>query len=165
MIEAMANPYGNTKHGRCGAPGYNAWQMMKQRCLNPNRPDFSYYGGRGIKVCERWMQYANFFEDMGEPPKGMQLDRLDNAKDYGPENCEWRTRKKNCRNRRSNLLLTYKGKTQTAVEWSEELGIGASTIRLRKAKGKTDAEALGVNLSQRSVSLLAYYASRKKLEP
>ena len=164
MIERMANPYGNRKHGRCGGPGYNVWQMMKQRCLNPNKPDFSYYGGRGIQVCERWMDYANFYEDMGEPPKGMQLDRIDNDKNYEPDNCKWVTRKQNCRNRRSNLLLTYKGKTQTAVEWSEELDIKASTIRLRKAKGKTDAEALGANPSQRSLSLLAYYANQRTLE-
>ena len=161
----MANPYGNTKHGRYGAPGYFVWRNMKQRCLNPNTLDFSYYGGRGIKVCERWMKYENFFADMGEPPTGKQLDRVDNDKNYEPDNCKWVTRKQNCRNRRSNLLLTYKGKTQSAVEWSEELDIKAATIRIRKAKGKTDAEALGANASQRSLSLLAYYAKKRKLEP
>ena len=165
MIERMANPYGNTKHGRCGAPGYNVWQNMKQRCLNPNSDDFSYYGGRGIQICERWMNYANFYEDMGEPPKGMQLDRIDNDKGYEPSNCEWRTRKQNCRNRRSNMLLTYQGKTQTAQDWGEELGIKHATIRMRKYRGQSDAEALGANASQRSLSLTAYYASRQTPEP
>ena len=165
MIEAMANPYGNIKHGRCGAPGYNVWQRMKQRCLNPNKPDFSYYGGRGIKVCERWLDYANFYEDMGEPPEGMQLDRIDNDKDYEPSNCEWRTRKQNCRNRRSNMLLTHEGRTQTAQDWAEELGIKPATIRMRKYRGNSDAIALGFNSSQRSASLLAYHANPKRLEP
>jgi len=91
----------------------------------------------------RWLDFSTFFADMGHPPfDGMQLDRIDNEKGYWLDNVRWATRKENCRNRRSNMLLTLDGVTMTAQDWSERLGIRHATIRMRKYRGKSDEEAL-----------------------
>lgn len=72
------------------SPTYVAWDNMIQRCTNPNRPDYKNYGGRGIEVCDRWLDsFENFLSDMGEKPEGLTLDREDNDGDYEPGNCRW----------------------------------------------------------------------------
>ena len=72
---------------------YAIWTMMKQRCNNPKNKDYKHYGARGIKVCSRWNLYSNFYEDMGEKPFGLSLDRIDNNGNYEPSNCRWVTQK------------------------------------------------------------------------
>lgn len=113
-------------------PTYIVWRTMKDRCLNPNSENFARYGGRGIKVCESWMVFANFLADMGERPPGMTLDRFpNNDGDYEPSNCRWTTRKANSRNRCDNRLVTFKGETKTLAEWAESTGLGTPTLQGR----------------------------------
>jgi hypothetical protein len=108
---------------------------MRSRCENPSDNGYPDYGGRGITVCDRWKDFANFYADMGDPPKGYWLDRVDNAKGYDPDNCAWRTPKQQNRNRRDNNLLTYNGETLCLSEWAEKLGISRDLLRGRVRRG------------------------------
>ena len=118
-----------TLHGDYGTPTHTTWRGMKDRCANLNRLD---YGGRGIGFCERWVDFANFLEDMGPRPSlKHSLDRIDNNGNYTPENCRWATRKQQGRNARSNVLLTHDGKTQCLAAWCEEIGMKRGTLYQR----------------------------------
>jgi len=123
----------NFKHGGRGTEEYHAWCDMKTRCLNPNFKDYKYYGGRGIKICEKWIDsFENFINDMGlKPGHNYSLDRKDTNKDYEPENCKWSTYKEQCRNRRNNLLIDFNGKTITLAELSEKTGLDWHLLRYR----------------------------------
>lgn len=115
--------HGHTgKAHRKGTRTYKAWQNMLKRCNNPNYFQFHLYGGRGIGVCERWTEFANFLADIGEIEPPLSLDRIDVNGDYCPENCRTATAKEQARNRRSNLLVTCRGETKTLVEWCEVAG-------------------------------------------
>lgn len=83
--------HGHTWNGGYASPTYRSWHNMRQRCKNPNTPKYSYYGGRGITVCDRWNTFTNFLEDMGERPEGTSIDRINPNGNYEPTNCRWST--------------------------------------------------------------------------
>lgn len=121
-----------TKHGLSRSKIYSTWCNMRNRCMNPNVPCYGRYGGRGIRVCDRWQSFENFYKDMGSDFKnGLQIDRIDNNGDYEPSNCQWVTLKANTRNTRRTRYITYAGVTRCATEWAEELGIKRSTFNQR----------------------------------
>jgi len=119
------------KHGMSETTTYDCWAAMKQRCVNPSSHAYRNYGGRGITVCERWMKFENFYVDMGECPIGLTLERKDNNSGYYHENCCWDTPKTQSRNKRSNRIIKYDGKSQCLAAWAEELGIERHTLWYR----------------------------------
>lgn len=136
-----------TKHGMTGSSEYKAWQSMKDRCYNPNNRFYHRYGGRGITVCDRWMDpengFENFLEDMGRKPfSKAQLDRIDNDGIYEPDNCRWTTQKINARNKSNNHLITVCGVTATISEFSEKHGLNWSLIGRRASTGCDHTESV-----------------------
>lgn len=130
------------KHGMAHTKTYRVWALMRQRCENPNFTSYQSYGGRGITVCERWQDFANFYADMGDPPPKMTLDRIDNSRGYEPENCRWASRKVQGNNRRTNVLLSFNGEKRTIAEWAEVTGLGKTCLANRLAKGWSVEHAL-----------------------
>ena len=104
-------------HGKSQARVYRIWDQMKSRCSNAKRKDFYRYGGRGIKVCERWSKFENFYDDMGEPPTSEHtLDRINNENGYEPGNCRWATRSEQGRNKSNNVIVVVRGEKMTLIE-------------------------------------------------
>lgn len=144
----------NTKHGGCRRSGkdrlYGVWNMMKQRCNDPNCKAYKDYGGRGISVCDEWNEsysafrewaIANGYDNSAKHGK-CTIDRIDNSKGYEPGNCRFADAKTQSRNRRSNRVITHNGETLTLAEWSERTGLYQMTIYNRIRSGWTVEEAL-----------------------
>lgn len=122
-----------TKHGRSHTKEYKAWHGMIQRCENPNNQKWHRYGARGIHVCARWHDFANFLADMGERPKGMTIDRIDNNGMYEPSNCRWATQMQQGNNRNNNKRFQILGETITLSDAARKYAISKGTVcsRLR----------------------------------
>lgn len=132
-----------TKHGystdtKGKHPLYNKLDGMKQRCYNKNFTQYKDYGGRGIKVCDEWLNsYKTFIEWAFENgyEEGLTIERIDNDGDYMPENCCFITQSEQGNNRRNNHLLTYNGKTQNIAQWAREVGLSYATLQGRIKRG------------------------------
>lgn len=119
-------------------PAYGCWTSMKARCYDKNHMHYRNYGGRGIVVCERWINsFANFLADMGDRPSDKHsIDRFpDKNGNYEPGNCRWATAREQGSNMRTNVIIDFRGKSLTIIEWSRSLGIGYTTIRERIRRG------------------------------
>ena len=112
-------------------PTYRSWQMMKNRCLNPNATDYKYYGGKGIKIDPAWLTYEGFVAAMGLRPVGLTLDRENGNKHYVADNCRWATKQMQSRNRAYTVDLTFNGRVHKVWEWAEELCIKPTTLHCR----------------------------------
>jgi hypothetical protein len=116
---------------------------MKTRCLNKSSAFYAEYGGRGISICDRWMNsFESFLVDMGPKPEGMSIERINNDAGYSPENCEWASKKTQARNRRGRRMLTVGGVTKTMAEWAEEHGISLRTVWERCNLGWSEEAAV-----------------------
>lgn len=111
---------------------YYRWSNIKRRCQDKNFPDYKSYGGRGINICDRWLSFENFYNDLYKNFRnGLTLDRIDNNGNYEPKNCRWATRKEQANNRRSSRNIKYQGKVKTLQEWIEYFCLKGSTVRQR----------------------------------
>jgi len=106
---------------------------MKNRTTNSNNKSFHRYGGRGIKVCNRWSKsFENFIKDMGQrPTKNHSIDRIDNDGNYTPVNCRWATKKEQSNNTKTNRFITFNHETKTIAEWARKLNINYVTLLRR----------------------------------
>lgn len=119
-----------TYHGGSKTPEYRLWAGMKERCLNSKSKAWANYGGRGIRICERWANsFSAFIEDIGyRPSPNHTIDRVNNDGNYEPGNVRWATPKEQARNRRDNRLITIDGVTKCAIDWARERGIPTGTV-------------------------------------
>jgi hypothetical protein len=131
-----------TTHGDTGTTEYLAYAEMRKRCLNPNNHAYTRYGGRGITICQRWMDgYQNFLADMGRRPSpDHSLDRIDNEAGYSPENCRWALADTQAKNRRSSRMFTYEGRSYCMKDLAARLGVSLPTVRWRANAGMSGDE-------------------------
>ena len=132
----------HAKHGMHDSAEYHTWEGMIQRCTNPNTIGWPNYGGRGISVCERWLDFKNFYSDMGQKPKGYTIERIDNNGPYSPENCRWATTREQSLNQRRSTYFTIGGVTAHISEWGAKIGITPNLIRARLRNGWSEKAAL-----------------------
>ena len=117
---------------------YVAWRSMVHRCTTEKGQTYRDYKARGIAFAPEWADYANFFADMGACPAGLTLERLDNSKGYGPDNCVWATRKDQSRNRRNNILIEHDGNTQPLSAWAEHFDVNYKRLHSQITRNGTD---------------------------
>lgn len=129
-------------HGMTKHPLYQTWIDMRRRCENPKNKVYKHYGARGITVCERWQNFADFVADMGDRPDGTTLERREGHKGYEPDNCFWATPEQQNNNRRNVKLYAHAGKTLSLAQWSRELGLNYQTIFARAQRELPISEIL-----------------------
>lgn len=140
------------KHGLSHRPEHMVWSRMLARCNNPNDCNFEYYGGKGIRVCERWLSFENFFADMGERPKGVgvngravwSIERKNVLGDYEPGNCHWATTKEQNNNKTNTRLYTVEGVTQSLRAQADRFRISVPAVEARINRGWAEEDAFTV---------------------
>lgn len=139
----------NKTHGLSKSSTYRSWNAMINRCTNKNFKNFNNYGGRGIKVCERWLKFDNFLLDMDvKPNKDYQIDRIDNDGNYELNNCKWSSRIENCNNKNNNVKYNYKGELLSVSEISRLSGITPSKISNWKNRSNYSVEKIEMLINQ-----------------
>lgn len=139
-------------HGMSNSREYAAWSSMKKRCYNEKLHNYMAYGGRGITVCERWINsFENFFSDMGARPSAEHsIDRIDCDGNYCPDNCRWATLEEQANNMTTNRIISYNGMSKTMSEWAKEIGVSCNCLYLRLDKcGMTIERALTMKFYSR----------------
>jgi hypothetical protein len=135
----MKKPRG-FKHGGVGTTEYNSWRAMLNRVRHKSFEGYKNYGGRGVGVTPRWHSFANFLADMGKKPTAKHsLDRIDNDKGYGPQNCRWVTHEEQQNNRRNNTRVLFRGRLMTVPQLSKRYGLSRAalyTVLVRKGPDK-----------------------------
>lgn len=132
-----------TTHRMSGTPTYKTWLKMRERCSNPNADQWKWYGGRGIRVCERWGSFKNFLADMGARPPGMTIDRVDSTRGYEPSNCRWANRRTQIHNQTKTIKVILDGEEVPLTVACERLGVSATMVYQRiKKNGFTFEQAL-----------------------
>ena len=129
-------------HGKSKSRLYKIWVGMKERCYNPNRNSYCWYGAKGICVCDEWDDFENFYDwsmNNGYSDE-LTIDRIDSNGNYCPENCRWSTDREQANNRSTNRIIEYNGESHTLEEWSRITGIASNTIRMRLDEYKWDVE-------------------------
>ena len=145
-----------TKHNQRYSRTYESWHAMKQRCNNSNSPNYKDYGGRGITFCDRWKDFRNFYEDMGDRPDNQSLDRINNDGNYEPDNCEWATHIEQAHNKTVTYYkplsrkITINGVSKYFIDWVRQSDVKVSTAYMRYSQyGWSAEEALGLKERKR----------------
>ena len=134
-----------TTHGQTGTRTWRSWNSMVHRCMRPADPSWDRYGGRGIRICDRWLGpigFENFLADMGERPSSKTLDRVDVNGNYEPKNCRWATRNEQDNNKRTNLMLTLNGKRMSVSDWAHSRSMRPGTLFRRLHYGWSVEDAI-----------------------
>jgi hypothetical protein len=133
---------------------YRSWHSMVMRCTNPNAAYYSQYGHKGIRICTRWFNFANFLADMGERPEGKTLDRINNNGNYEPGNCRWATPLEQASNRSCYRPITYAGESLSMEGWDRRMGLTIGTVGERIKRGWSVDRAI-------STALMLKYSNKK----
>jgi len=148
------------RHLKTDTPSYKSWEMMIQRCTNPNFDGYFRYGGRGIKVCEEWRDFINFHNDMGDRPEGMSLDRVDVDGDYCKENCKWSNQTDQLYNKRKSDKNTS---GRTGVYWHKGASKWAASITYKGRQHHLGLfESFDCAVSARESAELKFYGKVRK---
>lgn len=133
---------------------YSIWDKMKARCYNPKQKGYERYGGRGIRVCDRWHDFQNFLEDMGEPPTDRHsIDRIDNDGNYEPGNCRWATPKEQANNMSTTTFLEFDKERLSLSDWAEKTGINKKILAGRLRDGWSVEKALSTPVAHKPAKL------------
>lgn len=143
---------------------YYSYCQMKSRCLNPNHDHYRNYGGRGITICERWLNsFIHFIDDMGaKPSKGYSLERRQTNGNYEPDNCKWATLEEQSNNTTKSLFLEYNGDRLTMAQWARKIGINRQTLHERFKRGYSTEQIIEKSINNKTHLLKRKYKNHEK---